>query len=421
MPDTLADLGTQIKSLKETADKQLKTKDAEIKALAEQNTHLKSFLEKPDYKGLDPAKLFAQPRDAKTEGAWGFGDLGQFAKEVAKSTTERRHSERIEKMFRSDMIVKAAAGMGELIGSDGGFLVPPTFSTTLFERIYSNDLLSRTDQYTVAGNQMVFPRNAETSRATGSRYGGVQSYWRQEGAAPTTSKPTFGRFTLTLHKLISLAAVTTELIEDSSMALEQYLNRVFTDEIQFLIGDAIMNGTGAGQPLGLLNSPCLVSQAKETGQAATTINTQNIVKMWSRLWAGCRDKAVWLVNQDTEPQLYTMTLGIGTAGIATYMPPGGLSGKPYATILGAPVIATEFNATLGTVGDIILVDMSHYVTINKGGPNAQTSMHLYFDTDEAAFRVSFRISGASWWSAPLTPFKGTSNTQSHIVALATRS
>jgi HK97 family phage major capsid protein len=126
-----------------------------------------------------------------------------------------------------------------------------------------------------------------------------------------------------------------------------------------------------------------------------------------------------LVNQDISSQLHLMTLGIGAAGIAVYMPPGGLSDKPYATLMGAPVIETEFNATLGTQGDILLVDLSHYVTASKGNMDAQTSMHLYFDTAEQAFRMTFRIDGQSWWAAPLTPYKGTA-TQSMVVALDTR-
>src|SRR5207248_463352 len=149
---------------------------------------------------------------------------------------------------------------------------------------------------------------------TGSRYGGVQAYWRQEGVAATLAKPTFGRLTLNLHKLITLAAITDELLADSPMALSQYLNRVFTDEISFMTADAVINGTGAGQPLGIMNSACRVSVSKETGQAAATIVAQNIVKMWARLFRGNQSKAAWFVNQDTYPQLYLMTLGIGTAG-----------------------------------------------------------------------------------------------------------
>jgi hypothetical protein len=48
------------------------------------------------------------------------------------------------------------------------------------------------------------------------------------------------------------------------------------------------------------------------------------------------------------------------------------------------------------------------------------SIHLRFDYDESVFRFIFRLDGAPWWPAALTPYKG-SNTQSCFVNLADRS
>lgn len=367
-------------------------------------------------------RIPATGRDPLEEGRFGFRNLGEFAGEVRKSRLQGSATPTLNKVYTSDTVKKAATGMGELVGSDGGFLVPPTFATKIFERVYKqNDLLSRTDSYPITGNSMVFPRNAETSRANGSRWGGVRAYWVQEGSTITRSSPTFGRHTLNLHKLACLARVTDELLDDQP-ALSGYLNRVFPDEINFVVGDSLVNGTGAGQPLGMLNAPCTVSIAKEVGQVAATIVPQNLTKMWARLFRGMgsgeNSGAVWFINQDVTPQLNLLTLGIGTAGQVVYMPPGGLSGKPYATLMGAPMIEIEWCKTLGTVGDIILADMSQMISISKGMESAQ-SMHLYFDTDETAFRVTFRLDAQPWWATALTPFQGT-NTQSCFVTLETR-
>ena len=65
----------------------------------------------------------------------------------------------------------------------------------------------------------------------------------------------------------------------------------------------MINGTGAGQPLGLLNADATISVAKETGQAAATVLSENIFGMWARLHAPRRQNAVWLINQEIEPQL----------------------------------------------------------------------------------------------------------------------
>lgn len=349
--------------------------------------------------------------------AAGFANFGEFAQCVkAACIPGSRPDDRLV-----GLAAKAISGMGEYQSSDGGFLVPSEFSSKIFERLYATDtLLGLTDSYTVSSNGIAFPRNNETSRADGSRKGGIRGYWMDEAGQVTSSKPTFGRLQLTLHKIGVLCYVTDELLSDSAIALDRYLTNAAVEEINFLIGDAIVNGPGGGKPLGIMSSPCLVTVDKEAAQPAATLKTENIVKMWSRLYGPCRDKAVWLINQDVEPQLFTMTLSAGSGGVATYMPPGGLSGKPFATLMGRPVMPAEWCQTLGTTGDIILADLSQYVTITKGGVDYAQSMHLRFDYDEQAFRFIFRVDGQPWWSSALTPFKG-SSTQSCFVALQTRS
>lgn len=392
--------------------------ETEIAGLKKQLAERKA----PQRPEITKATAPAEPADAALVKSFGFGSLGEFAKEVVKSRKNGSVTPLLGQRYSHETVVKAATGMGELVGSDGGFLVPPQFASAIFERVYAEqNLLAKTDQYTVTGNSMVFPRNAESTRATGSRWGGVRAYWVQEGDTITASKPTFGRLELQLHKLACLARVTSELLEDSGTALGTYLNRVFPAEISFLANNAIYRGTGAGQPLGLLNADCRVEVAKETGQPAATILPANIEKMWARRFKGAGGgNYAWFINQDVTPQLGLMHQDVGTGGQLVYMPPGGLSAAPYATLKGAPVMEIEFASTLGTVGDIALVDLSQYVTISKGGMNSEVSMHLYFDTDEQAFRVTFRLDGQPWWPSALTPFQG-SNTQSPVILLATRS
>src|SRR5207245_6805009 len=129
------------------------------------------------------------------------------------------------------------------------------------------------DAYTASSNVIAFPRSAETSRANGSRWGGVRAYWHDEGDQGTATKATFGRLQLTLHKLFVMINASDELLSDSQgIALEQYLFRVASDEINFVVSDAILNGSGSGQPLGIPDSNCLIAVAKEAGQPTTTIN-----------------------------------------------------------------------------------------------------------------------------------------------------
>ncbi|HZZ80408.1 MAG TPA: phage major capsid protein [Gemmataceae bacterium] len=347
----------------------------------------------------------------------GFKNFGDFAHAVRSACQPGRRPD-----DRLALMAKAASGMGEDTGSAGGFLVPTEFVQSILERLYaSRNLLGMTDSYTVSSNVIAFPRSAETSRANGSRWGGVRAYWHDEGDQTTTTAPTFGRMQLTLHKLFVMINATDELLGDAAgVALEQYLFRIASEEINFVASDAILNGNGAGQPLGILNSAPLIAVAAESGQNPDTVVTANILNMWSRMWAPCRQNAVWLIHQDVEPQLQQMTIGTGGAQLVVYVPPGGLSAQPYGTLMGRPVIPVEWCATLGAQGDIVLADLRHYVTATRGVIDSMMSIHLRFDYDESVFRFIFRLDGQPWWSAPLTPYQGI-NTQSCFVTLAARS
>lgn len=187
----------------------------------------------------------------------------------------------------------------------------------------------------------------------------------------------------------------------------------------FMTEDAIFEGTGAGQPLGIKTAPCTIAVAKEVGQAAKTILYENVLKMWSRTWARSRRDAAWFINQDCEPQLYAMSQVIGTAGVPVYLPANGISGNPYGTLFGRPVIPVEYADTVGTQGDITLADYSQYVLADKGGIQSATSMHVAFLTDEMVFRFTYRCDGEPIWHTALTPFKG-SATLSPFVQLQVR-
>ncbi len=317
--------------------------------------------------------------------------------------------------------VRAASGVGEAVPSDGGFMVQKDFVDELLKRTYETGLLAgRTRRIPISrrSNGLKINAYAESSRADGSRLGGIRAYWADEAAALTGSAPKLRQIELTLHKLTGLCYATDELLEDSE-AMESILMDGFAEEFGFKLDDALVNGDGAGKPLGILNADCLVTVNKETGQAAATVQVENIVKMWSRMWGRSRGNAVWMINQDIEPSLFTMSLAVGTGGVPVYMPANSLANSPYSTLMGRPLLPIEQCATLGTVGDIILGDFSQYVTADKGVMKSASSIHVRFLNDEMTYRFTYRIDGQPIWNAALIPYKG-SNTLSPFIALQTR-
>lgn len=323
----------------------------------------------------------------------------------------------------------AISGMGETIASDGGFLVQQDFITELIRRTFeSNQVLNGGAGYSgvrriplsANSNGVKINAVAETSRVDGSRWGGVQAYWIAEAALKSDTNPTFRQIELSLKKLIGLCYATDELLTDAA-ALNAVITTAFSEEFAFKIQDALVNGTGAGMPLGIINSGCLITQAKEDGQLLDSILKENIDNMWSRMWPQGLTNSVWLINQTCYPQLFKMTLDVGTGGMPVYLPPGGLSASPYGTLMGRPVVPIEQCAAVGTLGDILFCDWSQYLFADKGGIEAASSIHVRFVYDESVFRFVYRADGQPAWASPTTPFKGGATaTTGPFIALASR-
>lgn len=348
-----------------------------------------------------------------------FRDFGEQLLAV-KEADMNRH-QRHEKLERCQKLMRAATGLNEAQAVDGGFLVQTDQSESLIKRTYETSVLAKLcAKIGISANANGLKINAvdESSRANGSRWGGIQAFWGNEADAYVGSRPKFRQIELVLKKLTGLCYATEELLADSA-ALGSVISQGFTEEFGFKIDDAIFRGTGAGQPLGLTNSGALISVAKEASQTDTTIVLNNITKMRSRLWSRSRGNSVWTINQDCEPQLNILSLTVGNNSYPVLMPATGISGAPYDTMFGRSVIPTEYNATLGAVNDILLADLSQYLLIDKGSVQQAASVHVRFLYDEMTYKFSYRVDGQPLWDKPLTPYQG-SATQSPFVNLAAR-
>lgn len=339
----------------------------------------------------------------------GFASFGQFAQAVRlASAGGARPDDRL--------LIGAAAPStysGEGTGQDGGFAIPPGYSTNIWQLSLAEDsLLPLTDNTEISGNSMVFPKDETTPWGTD----GVRAYWQAEAAAANASKMKLGTTTLRLHKLLALVPLTDELLADA-VALDSYLMKKVPVSIRWKTNESILFGTGAGQPVGAFNSNAVITVVKESGQATLTLDPKNISKMVSRLPVGSLGRAIWMMNNDVLPALDNLTLG----NYPIYMPVSqGAQASPYGALKGRPVQISQHANTFSAQGDILLADLSYYRTITKaGGIETATSMHLYFDADATAFRATFRIDGQPEILNPINPAKG-SNTMSPFVQLGAR-
>jgi len=345
--------------------------------------------------------------------AAGFKHLGDFALACVRSSQPQAQLDpRLAQMAPTTYSTEGA-------GADGGYLIPPEFSAQVME--YINDehsIYSKVDK-TPVNQQLNWPVDEEAPWSTS----GPQAYWEGEAEQYTESKLKIRTAGMRLNKLVALCPVSDELMEDAPQ-LGAYLRSVISKKLRWKADFGILQGTGVGMPLGILNAPCLKSVAKEGGQTADTVNSTNILKMWNALFSDFRSGGVWLANQDVEPQLLQMVVAGTSSDVPVFLPGGpqhsSFAGAPYTTIMGRPYYPHQACETLGDHGDIVLGDFGQYIVGYKtAGPTFAESIHLYFDYGLTAVRATWRLAGMPKWSTTISARDG-SATYSPFVSLATR-
>ena len=344
-----------------------------------------------------------------------FGTLGEQLVAIAGYNSGQKLDERL-------MTIQAAASGGSAnVPSDGAFLIQKDFATDLVKDTFNEGQLAADCSSTpISENSdgLLVAYIDETSRATGSRWGGVQVYRGAEADSATAKKPKIGEWEARVYDLIGLAYMTERLLRDAP-AMQSVFSDAFVSEMAFTIDDEIIRGTGAGQILGLKNSPALVTVPKETGQLAATVVVENIQKMWGRLLPRAKPGAAWYINQEVEQQLQNFQIGTGATATLVYMPAGGISGAQYGTIYGRPVKVVEQCDAPGTVSDIILMNGKQAMKlVTKDGLQADNSIHVRFVNNERTFRWIMRVGGAPRLKSALTPYKGVNTLSDHIMLAA---
>lgn len=340
----------------------------------------------------------------------GFGSLGEIAMSAYRAAVGHSFDNRLAVLNSPGLM---AAGLRQNNGPEGGFLVPPAFSSTIWAENQQDslDLFGATANFNIGQAESIsIPAIDETSRKNGSRWGGVFSRWAEEEATMTESDPTFREVTLRPKEIHVFTKVTDKLLRNSPIALDQFLSMAASDEITFRTSDAVINGDGIGKPKGILQSGALVVIAKESAQVADTVVLENVTKMYNTLPPKWLSGARWYIHRTVMPQLQKLTLG----DQPIYLPAGTIAGVPFAMLMGLPVIFTEYNLVLGEEGDVLLTNLRAYTTAQRGGLRSDSSIHFNFDQNKTAFRWITEADGQTWMQNAVTDFQGTGTTSPYI-------
>lgn len=320
--------------------------------------------------------------------------------------------------FANAVKSKDEAAMGKLKGLEtsvqGEFIIPEGYASEIFKVALENaNFISRTRQFQVSGNTLSIPYRIDKNHTSGNLLGGLDLQWTEAQGTIASSDIKFGKVGLRLNKLAGLMPVDNEFMEDAPFGVDTMIRDVFGEAAGFELDNVMINGSGAGQPLGVKGHAALIAVAKKSAQAADTVVAENVFSMYTNLWGRSRKNAQWIYSPDVLPQLLQMTIG----DFPVYLPGNNVFGRPTDTILGMPALENEHMELIGELGDIYCIDWSQYVTIQKGA-NFAESAHLYFDTDRMAFRITLRVDGQPWWETKVTLKSGLF--KSPFVTLAAR-
>jgi HK97 family phage major capsid protein len=294
--------------------------------------------------------------------------------------------------------VKDAKALAESVGSTGGFLVPAEFQARLLQ-VASTQTIVRPRAEIIRMNRRTIsiPALEQSEVVSGgfNWFGGIKTYYTEEGGALQESQPTFRQVTLTAHKLTGYVKTSDELLDDSAISLQDFLmgDKGFPGALAHQADYDYLQGDGVGKPTGVIGADCTIVVPRGT---ANQIGYEDLTAMLSK--AMPNSQLVWVMTQSAMNEMLTLQ---GPSGNPLYLWANAISGAP-ASLLGYPVIFTDKLPALGTQGDVLLAAFSYYLIGDRQAITMDMSSEENFRNNQVSWRANMRHDGKPWLKAPLS-------------------
>lgn len=297
-------------------------------------------------------------------------------------------------------IVASAKGINiktveESVDTQGGFFVHPDFVSAQVRRIF---LTSPIRQFATIMNTT----SNQVKLVINDEQGTASSYVAENTAIVTGDTPTIGQLTILAHKQKVSQDLTLEMIQDSSIDITQWIVDKTTARQARDQNTAFVNGTGNGEPRGILNYPAWpgITYTREALQHIDSgtdgeFTYDGLTNVWGALKPPYQADAIWMLNfrdwrkivqiKDTQDRpLYNMTNLLQT-------------GAPMV-LLGKPVhFAEDVLATVDaspTTGNAIYGDVSGYTVLDRMGMTVFVDPFTQAARDVTRYFVTSRNGGA---------------------------
>jgi len=228
---------------------------------------------------------------------------------------------------------------------------------------------------------LTIPRLIQTDA---NEFGGVSFSWISEGVQKPETEPDFQQITIDTHELAGYTEVSLRMLSRSVFDLEAYLTNLYRAAMQDTLTNVIINGSGVGQPLGVINTTTIRTVPRA---AAGLVGYSDLVRLKHQLQSYHRGNAKWVADATAVERLELLTDAqtrpVFRATIAD---------AQYDRMIGYPYLETERAPNVGTAGDIIFADWSWYWLVVEEEVVIKRSDHFKFRNNLAAF-VAYAVIG----------------------------
>lgn len=286
-------------------------------------------------------------------------------------------------------------------GATGGYLVPEEYeprlltaaqqSSRIVEQVFSLPVNSPSGKLPV----LDITRTPTAGAGDVAMAGGLTFASRAEGGSYTEAQAYFEEIRFNVNSESLEVQATIEMAADSPIAIESLLTRLFGTAMSAKVERHILRGTGAGQPLGILNAPALINISPDTDNAFVLADA---AEMRSRLLMLDGAKPFWIAHSSMQPDI--AALQVGSYG-PTYIQ-NVQTGTLDAPLLGYPIVYSEHLPQANSSGCILLADLNAYVLFRRGGMSVFYSEHTRRTSGKVAWYVDYRIDGQPWVSGSVT-------------------
>ena len=315
-----------------------------------------------------------------------FPSIGSYVRAVAKGPANSKEAEALRTV---DMMTRTITG-----STNGGeYLLPLTQVPEIFSVSNAQPgLFQYARRYNVPGRSLRIPyllQDEGTSTLNRPMAGKIADVTIVgEGATKPSREPSFGQRILTMYKYAAITEFGDELLGDdfTGELPAEVTAAVGGQTINKINEDITIDGTGSSMPLGAFNTnnTTLLKVLRNTSSQFKAVDA---FAMYERHTHG--PNSVWMISRRVLAQLFAMQTTNNT--MVTWIP--NLRDKPQMTLLGLPVIVTDLLPTLGTEGDVALVNGDFYAMGLRQALTVESSIHYKFVNDITTYRFVARAGG----------------------------